>query len=154
MVFFMKVRNVNKMEYGPMGARQVEHSSASEASAVSFKRTLTDLSREQYETHMGTLMAKIDEQAEKLTKRADIREFQKYRQMLQEFLDEVVSNGYAFSKDDAFGARGRHRFYATVKTINGKLDEMAKELLSGQADNVDLLHRIDDIRGLILDIML
>ena len=137
-----------------MGLRQVEHSGATESSAVSFKRTLTDLSREQYTTHMNALIEKIDEQAEKLTKRADISDFQKYRQLLKEFLDEVVSNGYAFSKDDAFGARGRHRFFATVKTIDTKLDEMAKELLSGQADSVDLLHRIDDIRGLILDIML
>ena len=150
----MKVRNVNKMEYGLMGTRQIEHSGEPGTTAVSFKRTLTDMSREQYETHMNSLMAKIDEQAARLTSRADIREFQKYRQMLQEFLDEVVSNGYAFSKDDAFGARGRHRFFATVKTIDGKLDEMAKELLSGQSDSVDLLHRIDDIRGLILDIML
>ena len=150
----MKVRNVNKMEYGPMGLRHVEQTGEPESSVVSFKRTLTDLSREQYETHMNSLITKIDEQAAKLTNRADIREFQKYRQMLKEFLDEVVSNGYAFSKDDAYGARGRHRFFATVKTIDTKLDEMAKELLSGQADNVDLLHRIDDIRGLILDIML
>ena len=150
----MKVRNVNKMEYGPMGLRHVEQTGEPESSVVSFKRTLTDLSREQYETHMNSLITKIDEQAAKLTNRADIREFQKYRQMLKEFLDEVVSNGYAFSKDDAYGARGRHRFFATVKTIDTKLDEMAKALLSGQADNVDLLHRIDDIRGLVLDIML
>ena len=150
----MKVRNVNKMEYGPTGVRQTEQTGALENKPVSFSRTLTELSREQYETHMNALIDQIDEQAEKLTKRADIREFQKYRQLLKDFLDEVVSNGYAFSKDDAFGARGRHRFYATVKTIDKKLDEMAKEVLSGQADSVDMLHRIDDIRGLILDIML
>ena len=150
----MKVRNVNKPEYGQTGVRHTGQAGSIEDTAVSFKRTLTDLSREQYETHMNALIEKIDEQAEKLTKRADIRDFQKYRQMLKEFLDEIVSNGYAFSKDDAFGARGRHRFYATVKTIDKNLDEMAKEVLSGQADSVDLLHRIDDIRGLILDIML
>jgi len=150
----MKVRNVNKTDFGPLGTRQIDRTGEPEGTAVSFKRTLTDLSREQYEAHMNSLMEKIDEQAARLTSRADIREFQKYRQMLKEFLDEVVSNGYAFSKDDAFGARGRHRFFATVKTIDGKLDEMAKDLLSGQADNVDLLHKIDDIRGLILDIML
>lgn len=150
----MKVRNINKQEFGPMGTRHVEGTDGPEDVEVSFKRTLSSLSDEQFQTHMNELIGKIDEQAEKLTKRADIKEFQKYRQLIKEFLDEVVSNGYAFSKDNAFGARGRHRFYATVKTIDTKLDEMAKEVLGGQADSIELLHRIDDIRGLILDIML
>ncbi|NLB29079.1 MAG: YaaR family protein [Clostridiales bacterium] len=150
----MKVRNVNKTEFGPADVQQTLHAGGPESAPISFKRTLTELSREQYEAHMCELIDKIDEQAEKLTKRADIGEFQKYRRLIKEFLDEVVSNSYAFSKDDAFGARGRHRFYATVKTIDGELDEMAKEVLSGQADSIDLLHRTDDIRGLILDLML
>lgn len=150
----MKVRNVNKTDFGPMGVRHTQQADGADTTAVSFKRTLTDMSREQYETYMNAMIGKIDEQAEKLKNRADIKEFQKYRQMIKEFLDEVVSNGYAFSKDDAFGARGRHRFYATVKTINNKLDEMAKEVLNGQSESIDLIHKIDDIRGLILDIML
>lgn len=123
-------------------------------SSVVFRKTLTTLSNEQFHARLNELIKEIDLQGEKLSKRADIKEFEKYRRLIREFLDEVVSNGYAFSKDNAFGARGRHRFFATVRVIDQKLDELAREVLSGQTDSIALLHRIDDIRGLILDMIL
>ena len=50
--------------------------------------------------------------------------------------------------------RGRHRLYATVKKVNEKLEELTKEVLSSERDHLKILGRIEDIRGLILDIVL
>ena len=150
----MKVQNINVSERGllkPGGthARGVE----SEASLV-FRKTMTSLSEEQHHARMVDLVGAIDEQAKRLSKRADISEFEKYRNLIRNFLDEVVSNGYSFSKENAFAARGRHRFFATVKTIDDKLDEMAKKVLDEQADSIGILADIGEIRGLLLDMLL
>lgn len=150
----MKVQNINTAGFGLPGAREAGAADEAQERAVTFKRALTQLSQEQYQAQLTQLVEKIDLQAAKLSERMDIKEFEKYRQLIREFLDEVVSNGYAFSKDNAFGGRGRHRIFATVKTIDEKLEAMAKEVLSGQADSIALLDKIDDIRGLILDMML
>ena len=149
----MKVQGIKTAEYGLPGARTVETMEEAPDASTVFRRTLTTLSGEQHTAHLQELVCRIDEQGAKLAQRADIKEFERYRQLIREFLDEVVSNGYSFTKDNAFGARGRHRFFATVKTIDQKLDGLAKEVLQGQADSLDLLNRIDDIRGLILDLM-
>jgi len=96
----------------------------------------------------------INRQGERLSDRVDVKEFEKYRRLIREFLDEIVSNGYTFSKEDAYGSRGRHRYIATVKVINEKLDELGKEVMKDQADKIDIIHKIDDIRGLLLDVMM
>lgn len=150
----MKVQNIKTTEFGMQTSRAADVSDGADDASVVFRRTLTTLSSEQQLARMAELVVQIDEQSQKLTKRADIKEFEKYRRLIKEFIEEVVSNSYAFTKDNAFGTRGRHRFFATVKTIDQKLDAMAREVLSGQADSIELLHQIDDIRGLILDMML
>jgi len=100
------------------------------------------------------MKAAIDEQGKLLAERADVKEFEKYRRLIRDFLDEIVSNGYTFSKEDAYASRGRHRYIATVKIVDEKLDELGKELMKEQADKIAVLHRIDDIRGLLLDLMM
>ena len=150
----MKVQNIRSSEYGLQSVRTADAAEEAREGPTVFQRTLTTLSQEQHKIHLNGLIAQIDAQAEKLSKRADIKEFEKYRKLIRDFLDEIVSNGYAFTKENAFGAGRRHRFFATVKIIDQNLDEMAKLILNDQSGNIELLHRIDDIRGLLLDMML
>lgn len=119
-----------------------------------FRRTLTDLSKEMYVTHLQEMKKAIDEQGERLADRADVREYEKYRRLIREFLDEIVSNGYSFSRENAYASRGRHRYIATVQIIDEKLDELGKEVIKEHADQIEILNRIDDIRGLLLDLMM
>jgi uncharacterized protein YaaR (DUF327 family) len=125
-----------------------------EGDVSAFRRTLTDMSAENHAERLKKMRDSIEEQAAKLSDRADVREYERYRKLIREFLDEIVSNGYTFSREDAYGARGRHRFYATVKVVNQKLDELGKEVLKEQADMIEVIHKIDDIRGLLLDLMM
>ena len=150
----MKVHNVNRNESGIQKTHTIDMQDSMADKPLVFQRTLNALSKEQYETHLKELVNQIDEQGDRLEKKASIKEFEKYRQLIRNFLDEVVSNGYAFSKENAFSARGRQRFFATVKVIDSKLDELGKEVLKEQSDSLAILDKIDDIRGLIVDMML
>ena len=135
----------------------VERKSAVKGSAEgapsAFRRTLTDLAADKHIERVKKLKENIDEQSAKLADRVDVKEFEKYRRLIREFLDEIVSNGYTFVKEDAYGARGKHRFFATVKIVDEKLDELGKEVLKEQAEMIEIINKIDDIRGLLLDLM-
>ena len=124
-----------------------------EGAPSAFRRTLTDLSAEMHIERMKQLKENIDDQAAKLADRVDVKEYEKYRRLIREFLDEIISNGYTFVREDAYGARGKHRFFATVKIVDEKLDELGKEVLKEQAEMIEILNKIDDIRGLLLDLM-
>jgi uncharacterized protein YaaR (DUF327 family) len=119
-----------------------------------FQKTMSGLSSQQRDAHFQSLISGIDAQGERLSKRADVKELEKYRELIRGFLDEVVSNGYAFSKENAYAPRGRQRVFATVKIVDEKLDELAKAVFSEQADSLAILGKVGEIHGLLVDIML
>jgi uncharacterized protein YaaR (DUF327 family) len=89
-----------------------------------------------------------------LTEKVDIAELKAYKRLISEFLEESVRSFMNFSKESYMDRRGRHRLYATVKKVNESLEELTKEVLSSEKDHLKILGKIEDIRGLILDIIL
>ena len=77
-----------------------------------------------------------------------------YRKLISEFLDVAVGNSKKFSKKSLLDRRGRHKVYAVIKNINTELDLLTQDVMSGEKDNISLLQRLDDIRGLILDLFM
>jgi len=150
----MRVQGQKTTESGIVQVRGTEARGAEEAESSVFRRTLTDLSKEMYSARLTDMKKEIDEQGKLLGERVDVREFEKYRRLIREFLDEIVSNGYTFSREDAYASRGRHRYIATVKIVDEKLDALGKEVMKEQADRIEILNKVDDIRGLLLDLMM
>jgi len=145
--------NVKRTDPGSYTSRGSDVRGVQAAEPAIFRRTLTDLSKEMHADRLREMKKAIDEQGERLADKVDVRELEKYRRLIREFLDEIVSNGYTFSREDAYASRGKHRYIATVKIVDEKLDELGKEVMKEQADRIAILGRIDDIRGLLLDLM-
>ncbi|MCR4869093.1 MAG: YaaR family protein [Lachnospiraceae bacterium] len=98
------------------------------------------------------LMSQIDEQGKRIADHMDIRDMKKYRSLVKEFVNEVVNRSHKFSRENFLDRRGRHRVYGMVKLVDKNLDELAQELVSDEKDHLSLLGRVDEIRGLLLDI--
>ena len=103
------------------------------------------------------LKAKADEiarQGEKLAEKVDIRELRIYKKLISDFMDEAVGNSRKFSKQSFLDRRGRHKVYAVIKKVNEELDDLTREVLKGEKDRIKILKKLDDIKGLILDIVM
>jgi uncharacterized protein YaaR (DUF327 family) len=98
------------------------------------------------------LMSQIDEQGKRIADHMDIRDMKKYRSLVKEFVNEVVNRSHKFSRENFLDRRGRHRVYGMVKLVDKNLDELAQELVSDEKDHLSLLGKVDEIRGLLLDI--
>lgn len=95
----------------------------------------------------------IEKQGEHLAQRIDISELKTYKRLVMEFLEEAIRGFGRFSKESFLDRRGRHRVYATVKSVNDKLEELTHEFLKSEKDNLEIIGKIEDIRGLILDLI-
>ena len=98
------------------------------------------------------LMSQIDEQGKKLADHMDIRDMKKYRGLVKSFINEVVNRSHSFERENFLDRRGRHRVYGMVKLVDKNLDDLAQELVSEEKDHLSILGRVDEIRGLLLDI--
>lgn len=105
------------------------------------------------QARLQTLMEEITMQGEKLSKRRDVKDMKHYRGLVKEFLNEIVSRSHSFSRENFLDRRGRHRVYGIIRLIDENLDELAQELMKDEKDNLAILGKIGEIRGLLLDIL-
>lgn len=104
------------------------------------------------QARLQTLMEEITMQGERLAKRRDVKDMRHYRGLVKEFMNEVVSHSHAFSRENFLDRRGRHRVYGIIRLIDENLDQLAQELMKDEKDNLAILNKIGEIRGLLLDI--
>ena len=118
-----------------------------------FKFTLVShIENSELQEKLSGLMKDIEEQGSKIAKHMDLKDMQRYRSLVKEFMNEVTANSHAFSRENFLDRKGRHRVYGIVKEVDRSLDDLAQELLKEEKDNLAILGKIDDIRGMLLDI--
>lgn len=119
-----------------------------------FKFTLlSQIDQSELQEKLKEMVDEITKQGQKISEHMDIRDLKVYRTMISNFINEVVANSHKFSRENFLDKRGRHRVYGIVRLVNDKLDELAQELISSEKDQVNILDRIGEIQGLVLDII-
>ncbi len=129
-------------------------------------KKVNDMNEAQFSSHMDRQFSEsqdeelkkkaveIEKQGKRLASHIDVSELKAYKRLVMEFMNEAVRSSSRFSKDSFLDRRGRHRVFSTIKIVNEQLNQLTKEVLSSEKDNLAILGRIEDIRGLILDLLL
>ena len=119
----------------------------------SFKFMLvSNIQEKELQERIGGLMSQIHEQGKKISKKKDIRDMRRYRELIKSLLNEVVYRSHQFSRENFLDRRGRHRVYGIIRLVDKNLDELAEELMKDEKDNISILSKIGEIEGLLLDI--
>ncbi len=121
-------------------------------SSKQFSNEIQSLNEQSLKEKLESLLGRIDKQSDKLAKRMDIKEVIVYKKLIKEFLHESVNGMVKYAKEGFLDRRGRHRVQAIIKKVDDELATMTKDVLENESDNLDILKKMEDIRGLILDI--
>ena len=142
----IKVSNVTPVN-------QVKETEQIQKGDDSFKFTLVSkIDDANLKQKLSSLMENINQQGDKIAKHMDINDLQKYRELVKEFMNEVVNRSHEFTRENFLDRKGRHRVYGMIRQVDDNLDGLAKELVKEEKDHIAILGHIDEIRGLLLDI--
>lgn len=120
----------------------------------SFKFTLiSNIEEQDLQARLHVMVEEINSQGKKLAKHMDLTDMKQYRQLIRGFLNEIVNRSHKFSRENFLDRKGRHRVYTMIKLVDENLDELAAELIKEEKDHIMILNKIDEIRGLLLDIL-
>ena len=103
---------------------------------------------------LKTMMNEITMQGEKIKKRKNIQDMQKYRGLIKGFLNEVLNRSHQFERENFLDRRGRHRVYGIIRLVDENLDRLAAELVKEEQDNITIMNTIGEIRGLLIDLLM
>jgi len=126
----------------------------SEVQNKQFVEKFQNIKSEQVREHLEKLFTQITTQSEKINEKLHISEVIRYKSLVKEFLDVAVKSSHQFSKQNFLDRRGRHRVYSIVKNVDRELEAITKEFLNKEVDRLAIVNRLDDIRGMLLDILM
>jgi len=96
------------------------------------------------------LVQGITQQGEKFYKNPTLQELKLYKSMIKKFLKYVTDRMFAVEQHT--GGKWKQKIYTIAKVIDSKLEALTKLVVSQQADNINLLSTLDEIRGLLIDL--
>ncbi len=141
---------VNQMQ----AINQVEQKAPVPEADGSFKFTLiSHIEEQELQNRLNVMLGEISSQGKKLSKHMDVKDMKHYRELIKEFMNEIVNRSHKFSRENFLDKKGRHRVYTMIKLVDKNLDELALELIKDEKDHILILNKIDEIRGLLLDIL-
>ena len=140
---------INQMQQ----VNQMQKTETAQESDGSFKFTLISaLEEDGLKEQLNNMLNEIIQHGDKLAKRMDIRDMKRYRKLIKDFMNEIVNRSHKFSRENFLDKRGRHRVYGIIKLVDETLDELALELLKDEKNHMEILAKVDEIRGMLLDI--
>ncbi|HHV38991.1 MAG TPA: YaaR family protein [Tepidimicrobium sp.] len=118
-----------------------------------FKQKLNKVEQEHIREELKVLFNRIETQTNKLQDKLFIEDLIEYKELVKDFLSITVNNSHVFFKENSLDRRGRHRVYSLVKKVDNELDELTRDFLNIEDNRIKILRRLDDIKGMLLDIL-
>lgn len=109
---------------------------------------------------LNLLLDNVHNAGDALSRRPFPEEIKAYKQAVRDFVHYVVANTFD-TEEQTSGVLKRNRQtlmqerkkFTLVQVIDKKLEELASAILRGQSDQLAILERTDEIRGLLIDLM-
>jgi hypothetical protein len=102
---------------------------------------------------LEVLLDEVHSSGEELLEAQSLQNIKRYRQAVRGFLDCVLARLTVLEeKTSAAGVRKRKRF-TQIRIVDQKLERLVADLLASQHRQLDILGRINEIVGLLVDLL-
>jgi uncharacterized protein YaaR (DUF327 family) len=120
------------------------------------QKNFTDVFQQQSEQktidELNRQIKDIQQQGDRLSKSMTVRELAIYRNMIKRFLEETARRGVILKETKGWDRRGRGKRYKLLDEIDAALLNMADDLLDSEQGRIDLLGRVGEIRGMLINL--
>lgn len=102
---------------------------------------------------LNKMMQQITLQGDRLAKSMTVRELRQYKLLIKQFLEETARRGVQMRDTRGWDRRGRSKRYKLLEEIDKDLLDMADEMLETEQGRIDILHKIGEIRGMLIHLL-
>jgi len=103
------------------------------------------------EEALTELMDAVHSAGSDLIDRPFAGEILNYKKAVRNFIHYIVENAYVLEKSQS-QRRGKTKIHVQIQVIDKKLEELAAVILSGQASQLERVSKLDEIKGLLVDL--
>lgn len=107
---------------------------------------------QEHEFDLAAALEEIDDYGRRLIQSPVLANLLRYKRKVRDLLLFLVKESYEVRENSFYDPQGRRRLFVMVETINQKLEELTRDFLDRHNPPLDLVRRLDEIRGLLLDL--
>ena len=116
-----------------------------------FSHSFDSMNKSKTKQELDDYMKEIKKSGERLIRTQNYSDISMYKKAIKGYLKSVVDYAYSINKNTSFW---EGNYFTTVKTVNEKLEQMTRELIYEQKENLDIASKVEEINGLLLDVYL
>lgn len=132
------------------GKEQIIHTE--KKGKADFKAKLEEINSQEVREKLDRLLSIIEEQGERLKKSLDKKDLMEYKKRVKDFL-RVIQKEFARARQSfSWDGRGNMKTYTIINKVDKNLEVLHDLFMEEQADALEVLKKIDEIRGLLLDL--
>ncbi|MBM7610074.1 uncharacterized protein YaaR (DUF327 family) [Lysinibacillus composti] len=98
------------------------------------------------------LLGDISSAGDRVARSRNLRELARFKMLVKRFLQEAVNYGLEMKQSHTWNRFGECRRLKIVETIDERLVELAEDLLNEEKATIDLLDKIGEIKGLLVNL--
>ncbi|MDR0708562.1 MAG: DUF327 family protein [Spirochaetaceae bacterium] len=105
------------------------------------------------EETLQTLLDDVHSSGDELKSRPFPDEIIRYKKAVRNFIHYVVENSYTLEEKTSGANLLRRKKFTLVQVVDKKLEQLAAGIMAGQTNQLELLARIDEIAGILVNLL-
>ena len=119
---------------------------------ASFGKAFLDATKDQATRQLDRILFDLDASGERLAAAQSFEELEKYKGLVKEFMQKVTQGlGKLHFSDGGSGGK-QAKVHVILQKVDLALDQLAQEVVKRQQGQLRILEKLDQIRGMLLDL--
>lgn len=98
------------------------------------------------------LMKEVESAGDRLARSRTFKDLVKFKKLVKQFVEETVNFGMELKHSHSWNQFGEGRSLKLVETIDEKLVNLTEELMNNKDEQIDILGKIGEIKGLLINL--
>jgi hypothetical protein len=99
------------------------------------------------------LLDEVHESGSELLAAQSLQNIKRYRSSVKTFLDHVLKRMMSLEQASSAANVLKRKRFTQIRVVDGKLERLVAELLASQRRQLDILGRVHEINGLLVDLL-
>lgn len=119
---------------------------------VKFSEMVQKQDQKMQASQLQGLLKDIDAAGERLARSRTFKDLAKFKTLVKRFVKEAVDFGMELRQSHSWNQHGMGRSLKVVETVDEKLSELTDELMKKEESSIDILGKVGEIKGLLINL--
>lgn len=125
---------------------------AAQISSKGFQSLMVQQGNKLQLDQLNKLLVNIEDVGRHLAKSRNFSDLSKYKLLVKKFINEAVEYGMSMKQSRSWDHYGNSRSLKIVEQVDQSLIELAEEIVRKESSMIDVLAKIGEIKGLLINL--